>query len=306
MVFTKKLYRMILCLSSVLWLLAQIGCATLTENQRKNAADFSKATTALAEVTLNEFVQMRDGTILMNTYRLAAVGEEEGQAGLDNLDEAFDVEDVKIRIQAVEVLKTYGELLQALVDETQEKGLRNASDKFVASIHGLPSGDKKMSDKQADALGEVVYQIGRFVVEAKKAKAVREVVTNTKGQIDHLCDLLSNEFKEEGVRLLMQYKKSGDVAIAAIQDSFLNTKPDDVITRLRLVEMYKQTQANRDRVAPVAKNVSIAIGNMKKANDALYKSMENLELTPDDFKNLKGYRDSVKMIIDAIKVLGQE
>jgi len=287
----------------VLCVFIAVGCG-LTKTQRKHTANFSKATAALAEVTSNELVQMRDGVIQMNTNRLAAVGEETDQPILNDLDETFDVETVKVRVQAVEVLKTYGELLQSLVEETQDKELRKASDKFVAGINGLPMADKKMSDFQTEALGQAVYKIGRMIVEAKKAKAVREIVNNTQAQIEHLCTLLSNEFDEESERLLTQYKKTGDAAIGAIRQAFLES--DNVLTRLELVEMYKQTQANRDRTVSIAKNMSNAIGNLDKANDTLNKSLKKQSLSVTDLKKLKEYLNSVKEVIDFIKVLRQQ
>lgn len=300
MVLTNRLLRMIGSIALMLCIFIAIGCS-LTATQRKHTANFSKATAALAELASNELVQMRDGTIQVNTYRLAAVGEENDQAGLNDLDETFDVEDVKVRVQAVEVLKTYGELLQSLVEETQAKELKKASDKFVASINGLPMADKKMSDLQTEALGQAVYKIGRMIIEAKKAKAVREIVGSTQGQIEHLCELLSNEFDVEEDRLLTQYKKSVDVAITAIRQAFLES--EDVLTRLELVELYKRTQANRDRTEHIAKNMSHAIGNLKKANEALNKSLKKQDLSITDLKKLKEYRNSVKEVIDLIKVL---
>ncbi|MBW2663204.1 MAG: hypothetical protein JRD93_14720 [Deltaproteobacteria bacterium] len=290
---------------AVLCLLFQMGCS-LTENQRKNAANFSSATTVLAEVTSNELVQMRNETIMMNTYRLAAVGEEAGQAKLNDLDQKFDVENVKVRIQAVEVLKTYGKLLESLVKETQDEELKDASQNFVASINGLPTGDRKLDAKQSEALGQLVYQMGGMIVEAKKAKAVKDIVGTTKEQIGHLCDLLSKEFDLSAANLLTQYKSTGDLAIAAVKRSFSASNNDhkEVLTRLELVEIYKKIQANRDRVDSIAANLKIAITNMKSANETLNDSL--LEKEGISINNIKDYSKSVKEIIDLIKVLGQD
>lgn len=286
----------------ILCVLSVVGCG-LTATQRKYTANLSKATTALAEVTSNELVQMREGTIQNNTYRIVAVGEEPELAGLNDLDEAFDVDIVKVRVQAVEVLKTYGNLLQSLVEETQEKELKKASDKFVASINGLPGDQKKMSDVQTEALGQAVYRIGRMIVEVKKAKAVREIVDNTQEQIQHLCNLLSNEFDVEKNNLLTQYKKSGDDAITAIVQVFRTPDPSNGLTRADLVEMFKKTQSHLDRTESIAKSMSKAIGNLNKANSALNKSLKKQDLSVTDIKKLKEYQDSVKEVIDFIKVL---
>ncbi len=299
----KKLYSSVVGFCLILCLLIQVGCG-LTEIQKKNAANFSKATVALSQAASNELIAMRNGVIQMNTYGLAAVGEQDPLPGIDNIEQALTAEAVKTRIQAVEVLKTYGELLLSLVEETQEKELKDAADKFAASISGLPS-DYKIDGLNADAIQMAVYQIGRLIVEAKKAKAVQQIVVEYKDIIDTLCDKLSNDFHieevDEEVGLLTQYQLTGNNVILKIQNAFLAT--NDILTRLELVEMYKKTQAHRNRVSAISKNISTAIGKMKTANAKLSKSLT--AETKINMDSIKEYGNSVKEVIDFIKVLGK-
>ncbi len=90
-------------------------------NSEKNTTNFSKATVALSQATSNELIEMRKGVIQMNTYGLAAVGEQDPLPRLQNIEQTFTAEAVKTRIQAVEELKTYGELLLSLVEEHRKK-----------------------------------------------------------------------------------------------------------------------------------------------------------------------------------------
>ncbi len=295
-----KLYRSVLGYCLILCLLIQTGCG-LTKIQKKNATRFSKATVALSQATSNELIAMRNGVIQMNTYGLAAVGEKEPLPQIQNIEQTFSSEAIKIRIQAVEVLNTYGKLLLSLVEETQEKELKEASEKFTSSLNGLPE-NYKIDGLDTEAAQEAVYQIGRFIVEAKKAKAVRQIVTKYKSTIDTLCDKLSQEFDvNQGNRLLTQYQLAGDNVIVKIQDAFLDS--DDILTRQELVEMYKKTQSQRDRVSTVSKNISTAISNMKTANKKLSESLT--AKTEINMDTIKEYGSSVKEVVDFIKVLGK-
>ena len=295
----KNLYRSVLGFCLILCLLIQVGCG-LTDIQKKNATNFSKATVALSQATSNELIAMRNGVIQINTYGLAAVGEQDPLPGIQNLEQTFTAEAIKTRIQAVDVLKTYGELLLSLVEETQEKELKEASEKFMASINGLPD-DYKIDGLNTDAVQEAVSQIGRFIVEAKKAKAVRKIVDEYEDTIDTLCDKLSQDFDvNQGIRLLTQYQLSSDVVIVKIQDALLES--NDIHTRQKLLEMYKKTQAHRDRVSTISKNISTAIVNMNTANKKLGESLNTK--TEINVDSIKEYGNSVKEVVDFIKVLG--
>ncbi len=296
------LCRTVLVFSLIFCLLIQIGCG-LTNNQRKNTANFSKATVVLSKATSNELIEMRNGVIQMNTYGLAAVGEESPLPKINNMEQAFKAIDIKARIQAVEVLKTYGELLLSLVENTQEKELRNASEDFAASINGLPK-NYKIEGLNTEAVQEVVYQIGRFIVESKKAKAVRQIVNTYKGSIDKLCNLLSKDFDVKENRLLTEFQSSGNIAIVKIQNAFLDPNIN-VITRQELVEMYKKTQAHLDRVPAISKSISKAVSDMKKANEKLSSSLKDDSNDDINRETIREYGNSVKEVIDFIKVLGK-
>src|SRR5690349_9022315 len=107
------------------------GCG-LTTPQRAAVRSFSEATAALGEVTGSELIQLRDGTVAMNQQRLALTQPGPESGPIKSLEGQFTVEAVTARVQATDTIRTYGELRQALVDDTQEKELQTAADRFTA------------------------------------------------------------------------------------------------------------------------------------------------------------------------------
>lgn len=299
-----KRHRVISAVFIGICLLIQVGCASLTPSQRMNIANFSNATVTLGDLVSEELLKMREATIQMNTYRINVVGEEPGLPGINDLDEKFDVEHVKVRIQAVEALKSYGQLLQALIETTPEDDLKKASDSFISSFNSLPGSIKKIDDQQAGMMGQAVYQLGKWLVNAKKAKIIQDVVTRSKDQVEHLCNLLRDEFDVSKARLLTQYKKTANVAVAAIKLALLETHEEYTDDQLR--EIYTEIQTHRQRVKLVGKNMSEAIENMRKANEALYRSVEEGGFPIEELvTDLSAYNSSVKELVDTMKILGQ-
>src|SRR5207253_4428091 len=74
--------------------------------------------------------------------------------------------------------------------------LKKASDDFVNNVTSV--SDKKLSDAQLEALGEIVRQIGSWVVEYKKAQAIKAIVPQVKPDIDAICDLLGADLDPKG------------------------------------------------------------------------------------------------------------
>src|SRR6185369_15773670 len=114
-----------------------------------------------------------------------------GAGDVGSLEGAFSTEAVMARTQAANALGAYGALLQALVDDTQEKELQTAADRFVASVKGLPGTERNLSDTQLASIGKLVQVGGSLVIEAKKKDAIRTIIPKANPQVATLCDLLA-------------------------------------------------------------------------------------------------------------------
>jgi len=266
----------------------------LTTTQRAAVRNFSQATAALGEATSGQFVQMRDDVIRMNTARseLAAPGPHEGA-----LDGPFAFKDVVVRTQAASALREYGELLQALVDDTQEKELQTASDNFVASVRGLPGTEKKLSDNQLNGIGQAVREVGSLVVEWKKKQAIEHIVPEADPQVAALCDLLAADLDPDGNRLATGYLNAASRLRTASDSSVKGSS--NPTTRAAAAAAYQFAETSRAR-RDVLERASAAATKLKAANKALTTAIASNEVTSDD---LKSYAATVQSLIETIKVL---
>jgi len=275
-------------------LLLTLTACGLTTPQRAAVRNFSQATTALGEATSGQFVQMRDDVIRMNTARseLAAPGAHDGA-----LEGAFVFKDVMVRTQAANTLRDYGELLQALVDDTQEKELQTAADKFVASVRGLPGSEQKLSDAQLNAIGQAVQQVGLLVVEWMKKRAIEKIVPEADPQVAALCDLLAADLNPDGNRLATGYLNTAS-RLRTVSDTSVKSASNPE-TRAAAAAAYQLAEASRARSEVLERAAAAAI-ELKAANKALSDAIASNEVTSDD---LKSYATTVQTLIDTIKVL---
>lgn len=268
------------------------GCG-LTRTQQQAAIRLARASAGLGEFTATEFSGLREVTIEMNTLDVAI----NGKARLTDLDESLNPADVSARIGAATALSSYGRLLLALVQDTQEAELKAASDDFVSSFNRV-SG-KTLRDDQLEALGTTVQNIGRLFVEHKKARAVKRIVKDAQADVDKICDLLISDFNRTGLRIgqgvdvtIKRLKADADVALA--------TSGVDYRSRLVAVEAYKLADSADDRLNVLGIQAVNTLEALKSANRQLVRALENDKLSTADIKALG---TQIKELADAAKAL---
>jgi hypothetical protein len=258
-----KKYSGILLLFSLL----VSGCG-LSTNQRNAASRFASASSGLGDFAATEFSSLRAANITMNTKDIA-IG---GTAKLANIDGAFTVENVQARILAATALSAYGNLLLALVNETDSANLNNASDQFVASIKNLPN--QKLDNQQLNSIGAIVYDLGDIYLEEQKAKAVRKIVNEAKADIDRILDLLIQDFNPAGLNLaqginatILRLKADADIALA--------TSGNNVQNKLIAIDAYSLANEQDEKTKSVNIRAAAALTALKAANTELVNTFNN-------------------------------
>ncbi|MCH7921998.1 MAG: hypothetical protein IH975_03045 [Nitrospinae bacterium] len=235
----------------------------------------------------------------MNVHRLRITEVKDMKLPDDkDLDKALDVEDVVERVRAAEVLQTYGELLLSLAEDTQQEELSAAADRFVQNVKGLPGVDRKLTQEQLDGIGKVVKTVGGLIVEHMKAKAIKLIVRDTSGQVEHLCDLLEADFDHENDRLAGQFVASTEKLLTASGKAL--ERSGTLEERIAAIDALKLGRANRDRREEVLDRISQAVVKIKSANAELDGSLNSNKVTVED---LKEFSTRVRSLIDALKVL---
>ena len=164
-----------------------VGCA-LTPKQREATDRFALAANGIGVFSSEELQRMRATTIKMNTTVLKLGGRPD-PTGLDG---AFDPDKVLLRITAAEALASYGRLLLALVNASQEAKLAEASNAFASSFNALANSEATngrlptLNATQTEELAQLVRGIGLLFVEWQKAKAVKEIVAKTQPAVNQV------------------------------------------------------------------------------------------------------------------------
>lgn len=268
------------------------GCG-LNAIQQEGVARFAKASAGVGDFSARELSQLREATIEMNTKDIAI----NGKAKLTDLDESFDADDISARISASTALSSYGKLLLALVEETQEAELKDASDQFVDSFRRV-SG-KNLNDEQLESLGTLVRGIGGLFIEYKKAKAVKKIVVDAKDDIDIICNLLIADF----TRTELGLAQGVDVTIKRVKadaDIALAMPTVDFQSRLIAVEAYRFADDSNARLTIVGKKAIETLTALKLANSQLVATIQEDKKSISDIRTLGS---KIKELADATRVL---
>jgi len=171
------------------------GCA-LSARQKAAVGQFSESATTLGDVTSSQLKAMRDGTVEMTKQRLLLAGKsrDPNLGDQTSLDRGFEVSRVETVSGAAQALAAYGKSLAALVNDSQSAELQAASRDLVASLGRVPEAKERLSDKQLEAIGTVVQEVGGLWVEWKRKEAVTTIVREARPAVDRLCDLLARDF----------------------------------------------------------------------------------------------------------------
>lgn len=286
----RALYRICLLM---LFVTALAGCA-LSSTQREAANRFAQASTDIGDFASGEFSHFRSATIDMNATSIVI----NGHAKKDNLDGAFDPDWVIERVKSARALSTYGTLLLSLVNETQEAELKQASNNFVDSFKSI--NDKQMTDTQLEGLGQLVQAIGSFVVEAKKAKAVREIVPAAANDVNSLCDLLIRDLTPQGGGHLATGFEATITQLTQDTDSFLEKQDKRPADRLIATGGRRKAQEESDHLAQISTQAVKTLNALKSANAQLVKAVQNDSLSIEDIKTLGKEVNTLRIVIAAL------
>jgi hypothetical protein len=288
------------------------GCTStlgLTASQKAAIGEFSRATAAIGETTQGELTEMRVRMIRTNEERLILRGPLPDLSSTSTLDGNLTVGNVLVVVTAATVVQTYGQMLEALVEDTQSKELRGAAEKFMASVQRVPN--VSLSPEASGAIGAVIVFAGERVIEAKKAHAIRAIVPKTKPAIDTICDTLTRDFDFQKAGLAADLSAATEALHGAASVAFQNTPPsgDAAATQaaiaaravsLPALQYAVQGRVRRDEVLA---RISKAATAIKKANASLAAALESDRWTLDDLKELVG---EAKDLGPAIKELSAQ
>jgi hypothetical protein len=275
------------------------GCA-LTAQQKAAVSQFSDSATTLGDVSSSELKVMRDETIKMTTERLLLGGKSKDPNLGDqtSLDRGFEVTRVETVSGATRALAAYGKSLAALVDDTQSADLKAASNEFVASLGRVPAAKDKLSDKQLEAIGTAVQEVGGLLVEWKRKQALTTIVRESRQAVDQLCDLLARDFDPQRGWVAQQLLVVEAPLVGAATDALFNARTYN--DRKTTLEAFRLAQGSRMRRTEVVKRVADTAKAMKKANEALAQAVENSAWSIQD---IQSFAERARSLQTAVKTI---
>jgi hypothetical protein len=131
-----------------------------------------------------------------------------------HLDGGLTTDVVATRVRAAKAVQTYGELLIAVVDDTQQTELQDATSAFTKSLRGFDPANVKVSDEQLNAFGQIVQTIGGWWVEHSKKQALVAILPAASARIKDVCEVFAAEL-DTGGPLAMEVYARGQLALSA-------------------------------------------------------------------------------------------
>jgi len=283
-------------------LLLLTGCA-LSARQKAAVSQFSDSAATLGDVTSSQLKAMRDGTVEMTKQRLLLAGRsrDANLGDQTSLDRGFEVSRVETVSGAAQALAAYGKSLAALANDSQSAELQAASHDLVASLGRVPEAKEKLSDKQLEAIGTVVQEVGGLWVEWKRKEAVTTIVREVRPAVDRLCDLLARDFAPRTGWVALQLQVIEDPLIAEATNVLYDGRSYD--ERKRASDAIDLVHGNRMRRTEVLQRVSDAAAAMKKANAALAQAVESSAWSAQD---IQAFAERAQSLRAAVKIIVKE
>lgn len=246
------------------------GCG-LTIKQKAVTTRFSAATIDLTSLAAAEFVNTRNDVIEMNTLR-----KQLGDKTVKTLEGNLTLERTKIRVEAVNALKEYGQLLHTLTTSSQAEELKNASESFVAGLKKVDA--VSLSDTEAGAIIQAVQSVGGLWIEHMRKKATIKVVEHAHSSVIKLTDLLIQSFDPEDEYWSLEY----DTTVTALEGAAM--LPD--VSKTLAAQAASVAELKNARFETVSEKILDVAQNVRSAHDNLRNVLYYDGISTDDIDNL--------------------
>ena len=255
------------------------GCG-LSTHQRVAVETFSAATLDFASVSSSELVKTRTDVLEMNALRVEL---DDDTVDRTRMDEPFDVDRVKRRLDALAALERYATLLQTLVTSSEGASLERASDSFVGSLRKVEGVG--LSDAKAAAISAAVQRVGGLLVEEMRARAVREVVLQAEPAVLQVIGLVERDFDPAAEHWSLGYDVVASSLDGAAALAARATRAHDAAL---VGEARVLAQRNRERFAAVAAQVKDAAAGIRAAQANLVQVVQSRDADSTDIERFAG------------------
>ncbi len=292
-----------------------VGCG-LTPVQKQQVSQFASATESISVSSQEQFKNTRDKMVEIERRRLI-MRNQTPPSDID-LDGGINVNGVATLVSTLDVLKSYGELLNKLASNDQSEALGKAATEFSSSFESLRQLDSKgytLPEEKKDAFEGAVKIVGSWFVEEKKKKSLIKVVKAYSPEVSNLAELLVNDLVLKGSSLCLAKEdrntsniKTGVIDHYCTSAKALRKASIDVLKgtgysfseREFAYNSFVVSDSAIEEVGLLSKSGGKVIEKFKKANAELLKSVETEKFTSE---KIKSYSGQVKELNTLIGVL---
>jgi hypothetical protein len=253
------------------------GCG-LSTNQLAAEASFASAVNDFTILLKDEFPASRDEIIEMNTLRLKL--DPNSTVDRKKLDGPLTIERIKTRLDAVEALARYAQLLHTLATGSSGEDLKASSDALIQSLRGLQIKQINLSDEQAGAISSLIQAIGKAATDRMRKAASRRIVDAATPAINALADVVKKEFAPTGAWDLAYKEFTGfldtDIETA---EAAVRRAPNDSATRFVAQDAKVLSQRSKDRLSSFSAKIVAACDSLKVAQSKLADSLHSTDIS---------------------------
>jgi hypothetical protein len=255
------------------------GCG-LSASQKASIEKFSTATAALGDLSAQHLVQIRQDVLALRT-QMYEMGSDEIDLTdpANDLDGALSVAELQRRLRATAALKEFGQLLQALATTDNTARLETASTSFLTNLRKIEG--VQLSDEKAAALGKLIVSGGRLLLDAERAKRVREVVIETRAPVKRLVTLLRQDLDPGAQLWAAVLAEARDSVEKGMPQLLKDLKPDGklrdkVLTEADIALLWSRYQALRADTTQRCAGSEMSRSGLLTALDEMDKAHETL------------------------------
>ncbi len=290
------------------WIGTQFYHCSITQTQHRALQNFGDTALAMSTLSSNEMIAMRNATIQMNLNRIRidSLSKPKSESPKDmselkDLDGSFDLTTVSLRLKAIASIRYYAKLLLSLSSDSSQKELDKATTNFLFSLENLSTEYKKMDEKKLNSIGEAIRLFGGIFTEYKKKDSIKEIILNSREQIEILCDLLAKDFDPKSGKLATSFILTGEDLLLAAEETLDPAEGKPERTKAKALLAYNLAQKNIQKKDTILPEIAKSILILKQANAELYETFRSEVYTEKDIikfvntvKSVQDYKNILK------------
>ncbi len=263
------------------------GCTVPQPIPQPRLQEFSEAVSMTAENNMSAYTEIEKVHREVDVLKITADFDNKGFKP-ESIKPFFDMQALKVRRQVLDGLCIYAEKLSELAGEKQLEDFDEETRKLGASLQELNAGLMKSSffrnspveSSQIQIFTTAVNAIGRWLIEYRRDRAIRESIVGMDGNVHEICKLFVEDlgspanglYKNPGGLRAQQWNQYDELMI--LQDKFIGdnrNKLDPAVKKQEIEKLASYPARQKESDAALA-DIQSSFRKIREIHDALVKA----------------------------------